>query len=387
LPEMLPLLRLFSSDLEKFEYLPYGETWLEKGESNDNPKYNSQELDEETGYYYYNARHYDAALARFVTADTVIDGEYSVSGWNRYAYVSNNPVLYKDPTGHNAWSGTGFDPAKPWSNDAVDSVGEYNVNSCMGKPTAVRNVENRIEDAPIRVFNKTVASIPKFGFQESTTANYFAGFADRGIDNVALGTSVLASALAGNMAAPGVGAFAGVLSQTAPKSLETLKGVASFASDPGGTLSAIKDSWAANGGYLAGGMTFDVASGILAGGFQARGTKFSIQASKSGRVQVHHKAPWSNKTFNHQNHPLVKQAEVNLKTYRNNLMDLGNHAGRHSPEYHRGVQNIFNKHYRSAIGKGKSGAQNALDNSLTEIENSIKNGVLNPYSNKDVWIP
>ncbi|MBN2435901.1 MAG: hypothetical protein JXK07_11615 [Spirochaetes bacterium] len=53
----------------------------------------------------------------------MIDGEYSVSGWNRYSYVSNNPILYKDLTGHYAWSGTGFDPAKPCSNDAVDSTG------------------------------------------------------------------------------------------------------------------------------------------------------------------------------------------------------------------------------------------------------------------------
>jgi len=56
----------------------------------------------------------DAAVARFVTADTVVDGEYSVSGWNRYSYVSNNPVLYKDPTGHYAWSGsTDLDLTKP----------------------------------------------------------------------------------------------------------------------------------------------------------------------------------------------------------------------------------------------------------------------------------
>jgi hypothetical protein len=35
-----------------------------------------------------------------VTADSVVDGEYSTQGWNRYAYCHNNPVMYRDPTGN-----------------------------------------------------------------------------------------------------------------------------------------------------------------------------------------------------------------------------------------------------------------------------------------------
>jgi hypothetical protein len=40
-----------------------------------------------------------------VTADNIVDGEYDTQGWNRFAYVHNNPIRYKDPTGHESHSG------------------------------------------------------------------------------------------------------------------------------------------------------------------------------------------------------------------------------------------------------------------------------------------
>jgi RHS repeat-associated protein len=50
------------------------------------------------GLMYYNARWYDPTIARFVQADSVVPG--GVQGYDRYAYVSNNPIRYTDPTGH-----------------------------------------------------------------------------------------------------------------------------------------------------------------------------------------------------------------------------------------------------------------------------------------------
>ena len=50
---------------------------VEEGHS---PKFLSSELDKESGYYYMNARHYDGAIARFVTAACVIDGEMDTQG-------------------------------------------------------------------------------------------------------------------------------------------------------------------------------------------------------------------------------------------------------------------------------------------------------------------
>ena len=105
--------------ISAIDYLPYGETWYvanktgivpvcdpgaacttQSGDTGFSPKYNSQELDKESGLYFFNARHYDPEIMRFETADSVVDGEHSVVGWNRYTYVHGNPVMYKDPSGH-----------------------------------------------------------------------------------------------------------------------------------------------------------------------------------------------------------------------------------------------------------------------------------------------
>jgi RHS repeat-associated protein len=46
-----------------------------------------------------NARYYDPALARFLTADPVIADKDDGQAWNAYAYSHNNPMSGEDPTG------------------------------------------------------------------------------------------------------------------------------------------------------------------------------------------------------------------------------------------------------------------------------------------------
>ncbi|UZN08984.1 hypothetical protein M5D10_04005 [Leptospira santarosai] len=86
--------------LSQIQYQPYGETFVQRGDLDFSPKYNSQELDRESGFYFYNARYYDPGIARFTSADTLIPDEHNSQGWNRFAYVYNNPIGAKDPTGH-----------------------------------------------------------------------------------------------------------------------------------------------------------------------------------------------------------------------------------------------------------------------------------------------
>jgi hypothetical protein len=49
---------------------------------------------------YYNARFYDPSFGRFLTADTIVPDPANAQGFNRYAYVINNPIIYTDPSGH-----------------------------------------------------------------------------------------------------------------------------------------------------------------------------------------------------------------------------------------------------------------------------------------------
>jgi RHS repeat-associated protein len=141
--------------VSRFEYYPYGDAWIEeqKGEGEHSPKYNSQELDKETNFYFYNARHYDPEISRFITPDTVIDGEEwdedsgllktsDTQGWNRFVYVRGNPIRYKDPTGHLRTAdgcATGL--------DNESAVGQSNLpdNSATSTAAVKSNVESALK--------------------------------------------------------------------------------------------------------------------------------------------------------------------------------------------------------------------------------------------------
>ena len=83
----------------EYVYRPFGETWFEAG-THFRYLYTGQEHDFETGLYFYNARYYDARLARFISADTIVPGAFDPQALNRYSYALNNPLRYTDPTGH-----------------------------------------------------------------------------------------------------------------------------------------------------------------------------------------------------------------------------------------------------------------------------------------------
>jgi len=51
----------------------------------------------------FNARFYSSRLGRFISADTIIPEQtQGVQAWDRYAGMNNNPIRYKDSSGHTA---------------------------------------------------------------------------------------------------------------------------------------------------------------------------------------------------------------------------------------------------------------------------------------------
>ena len=54
---------------------------------------------DELALVHMNARMYDPLLGRFISADPLIQDPTLLQGYNRYSYVLNNPLIYRDPTG------------------------------------------------------------------------------------------------------------------------------------------------------------------------------------------------------------------------------------------------------------------------------------------------
>lgn len=91
-------------DSGKQHYRPYGES-IEG--ANDDIGYTGHKYDTDLGLSYMQARYYDPVIGRFYSNDPVdalghMQGLQGIQGFNRYAYVNNNPYKFTDPDGKNA---------------------------------------------------------------------------------------------------------------------------------------------------------------------------------------------------------------------------------------------------------------------------------------------
>lgn len=89
--------------IDSTHYRPYGQPI--EGVDNDEKGYTGHLHDNDLGLIYMQARYYDPVIGRFYSNDPVDAlgqmqrGNSIVHGFNRYAYVNNNPYKYTDPNG------------------------------------------------------------------------------------------------------------------------------------------------------------------------------------------------------------------------------------------------------------------------------------------------
>jgi RHS repeat-associated protein len=88
------------SPVNQMRYTPYGVSRDDAGALPLDYLFTDQQLDGSIGLYWYGSRAYDAAMGRFVCADTIVPSAGNPQSLNRYSYAYNNPLKFTDPTGH-----------------------------------------------------------------------------------------------------------------------------------------------------------------------------------------------------------------------------------------------------------------------------------------------
>ena len=84
-----------------YSYDPYGQiTYTTGSMAQINPlRYRGYYYDSDTEFYYLQSRYYDAAICRFINADSYSSTGQGILGYNMFAYCNNSPIVSSDPDG------------------------------------------------------------------------------------------------------------------------------------------------------------------------------------------------------------------------------------------------------------------------------------------------
>lgn len=129
--------------VERFQYTPEGQLVYRSGTTNTPFLYLGQHgvMTESSGLIYMRARYYNPAMGRFINEDP-FEGRYDdLLNLNLYAYCSNNPVMFIDPSGNIAitnkyedstFDGIPPDVIPPDNNKAVRNPDYYAISINIG---------------------------------------------------------------------------------------------------------------------------------------------------------------------------------------------------------------------------------------------------------------
>ena len=86
--------------LNSYTYDAFGNTLSYAEKVSNRFMYAGEQFDKLTGQYYLRARHYQPGIGRFVQEDSYRGEITDPLSLHLYTYVTNNPIMYIDPTGH-----------------------------------------------------------------------------------------------------------------------------------------------------------------------------------------------------------------------------------------------------------------------------------------------
>jgi RHS repeat-associated protein len=309
--------------------------------------YTGEQYDPNAGFYYLRARYYAQAIGRFTTRDPFEGLSDDPISLHRYLYANADPVDNADPSGL-------FTTA--------------DLGAVMHFAVVLINLYSAVTSTS-RAISATIQAMRAF-----RSGDFWEGLGYAGVAVLQGAAAILSLLNLRSLPRPpgGAGTLAVIGGQTVSAEAFWLSAV--------GSPALIR--WLlrtlgppAFSSFLA------IFSSAAAGG-DGEGGSYG-----QGPVQTHHKIPFGNSSFNHQNHPLVRQAGVNLKSSIRNQMLLGNHGGRHSKPYHLKIKEWLDEGFDRVAGKGQAAALRKLNQIIDRIEGGIANGTLRPYTNKDVYIP
>ena len=133
-----------------YQYDPYGNLTSGTADGVNYYGYNGESTNVKTGLQYLRARYYNAENGTFTTEDSDLGTTENPLTRNRYAYTSNNPVNYDDPTGHSWWK-------KAVS--AVKNVGKKIVNTAKKVVKTVVNTVKNVARTVVNAVKKTAKTV------------------------------------------------------------------------------------------------------------------------------------------------------------------------------------------------------------------------------------
>lgn len=182
-----------------YYYDAFGNLLSQTGAVNNPIRYAGYQYDDETKLYYLNARFFDPKIARFLSEDMYSGKPSDPLSLNLYTYVSSNPILYQDPTGHwqqsdkdlnieaqakiTALTSAYYNASSPQERKAIQAQAEAVRNSSASKAPVVTPLV--FQTAQItQVVNKAVETRGYMTAQEWSNATVSAGIKTVTVSNV-----------------------------------------------------------------------------------------------------------------------------------------------------------------------------------------------------------